>query len=56
MLFVWLPASGQRADMGFFNRIRLYTDINVMCKDPMIQLGGFTMMALIEVLMVSLPC
>ena len=32
MLFVWLSASGQRADMGFFNCIRLYTDINVMCK------------------------
>lgn len=32
MLFVWLSASGQRADIGFFNRIKLHTDINVMCK------------------------
>lgn len=32
MLFVWLLASGQRADIGFFNRIKLHTDINVMCK------------------------
>lgn len=32
MLFVWLSVSGQRADMGFFNRIRLHTDIKVMCE------------------------
>lgn len=27
MLFVGLHAAGQRADMGFFNRIKLHTDI-----------------------------
>lgn len=32
MLFVWLSASGQRVDIGFFNRIKLHTDINVMVK------------------------
>lgn len=32
MLSVGLPSVAQRADMGFFNRIRLHTDINIRCK------------------------
>lgn len=42
MLFVGLHAAGQRADMGFFNRIKLHTDINIMCKASADSIGWIT--------------
>lgn len=42
MLIVGLHAAGQRADMGFFNRIKLHTDINIMCKASADSIGWIT--------------